>query len=198
MEKKEIQEQRMRQYFIDAAKEIIKGEGLKCISTRNVSDRAGYSYATMYNYFKNINDLVFVCVGDFKNECLKNITSQIDRKKEPLDIILQKSVFFMKYFIEYTGVFELFYLEKINDIHAKQSTTEIIYNFFDEVCNENSDWDNFIKEKDSINAKIVFSQLKNLITGMMLFYINRRQPNEYKEFMENSEKNIQNLLLNLK
>ena len=59
MEKKEIQEQRMRQYFIDAAKEIIKGEGLKCISTRNVSDRAGYSYATMYNYFKNINDLIY-------------------------------------------------------------------------------------------------------------------------------------------
>ena len=53
MEKKEIQEQRMRGYFIQATKEIIKGEGIKSVSVRNIADRAGYSYATLYNYFKD-------------------------------------------------------------------------------------------------------------------------------------------------
>ena len=43
---KEIQEQRVRQYFIDATREILKGEGLKAVNVRAVSERAGYSFAT--------------------------------------------------------------------------------------------------------------------------------------------------------
>ena len=58
MEKKQIQEQRIKSYFIQATKEILKGEGLKCISVRNIADKAGYSYATLYNYFKDVQDLI--------------------------------------------------------------------------------------------------------------------------------------------
>ena len=65
MKNKELQEKRMKGYFIQATKDILKGEGLKGISVRNIADQAGYSYATLYNYFKDINDLVFVCVNDF-------------------------------------------------------------------------------------------------------------------------------------
>ena len=49
-----IQEERIRKYFIDAAKELIRGEGLSVVTARNVAERAGYSYATLYNYFKDI------------------------------------------------------------------------------------------------------------------------------------------------
>ena len=52
MERKKIQEERIRGYFIQATKEILKGEGLSALSVRNIADRAGYSYATLYNYFK--------------------------------------------------------------------------------------------------------------------------------------------------
>ena len=55
MKNKIIQEQRIKGYVIQAAKEILKGEGLKSISVRNIADQAGYSYATLYNYFKDIN-----------------------------------------------------------------------------------------------------------------------------------------------
>ena len=41
MQKKEIQEQRIKGYFIEAAKEMLKGEGLKSISVRNIAERAG-------------------------------------------------------------------------------------------------------------------------------------------------------------
>ena len=49
MKNKEIQEKRMRDYFIQATREILKGEGIESISVRNIADRAGYSYATLYN-----------------------------------------------------------------------------------------------------------------------------------------------------
>ena len=68
MDKKEIQERRMKGYFIDATKELLKGEGLSAVSVRSVADKAGYSYATLYNYFKDLNDLIFECVRDFQTE----------------------------------------------------------------------------------------------------------------------------------
>jgi AcrR family transcriptional regulator len=74
MKNKEIQEQRMRGYFIQATKNILKGEGLKSISVRNIADQAGYSYATLYNYFKDVNELIFLCVNDFQEECLKRLS----------------------------------------------------------------------------------------------------------------------------
>lgn len=68
MNNKEIQEQRIRGYFIDATREMLKGEGIRSINVRAVADRAGYSYATLYNYFKDIKELVFICVKDFQEE----------------------------------------------------------------------------------------------------------------------------------
>ena len=35
----DIQEQRMRDYFIQATKEILRGEGLKSLSVRNIAGR---------------------------------------------------------------------------------------------------------------------------------------------------------------
>ena len=53
MDKKEIQRQRMMKYFIEAGKQIILEEGVKNVTVRKVADLAGYSYATLYNYFED-------------------------------------------------------------------------------------------------------------------------------------------------
>ncbi len=58
MENKEIQELRVKGYFVQAAMELSKGEGLKSSSVRNFEERAGYSHASLYNYFKDIKDLI--------------------------------------------------------------------------------------------------------------------------------------------
>lgn len=68
MRNRQIQEERIKTYFLDAAKNLLRAEGLKGVSVRNVAYRAGYSYATLYNYFKDINDLLFRCVEDFCQE----------------------------------------------------------------------------------------------------------------------------------
>ena len=56
MRNRQIQEERIKTYFLDSAKNLLRAEGLKGVSVRNVAYRAGYSYATLYNYFKDIND----------------------------------------------------------------------------------------------------------------------------------------------
>lgn len=87
MGNKEIQEQRMKGYFIEASKDILKGEGLKSISVRNIAERAGYSYATLYNYFSDVKDLIFECVVDFQEECESFIKAETKKSQPGLEKI---------------------------------------------------------------------------------------------------------------
>ncbi len=52
-------------YFINAADELINEIGIENVTIRNVAKRAGYNSATIYNYFENLDHLIFF--GAMKN-----------------------------------------------------------------------------------------------------------------------------------
>ncbi len=187
MRNKEIQDQRMRGYFVQAAKEILKGEGLKSISVRKIADRAGYSYATLYNYFHDVNDLIFICVHDFYEECQSFV--QIKTGKIPMGLkkINAMAGFYIDYFVQYPGIFELFFLEKVGDFGNKQDTIEAIYFALDNICN--AEWKYCIEKGliKSEEADMKKSQLRHVTTGLLLFYLNRRTPADYNEFLKGSK-----------
>jgi len=182
MKNKEIQEERIRSYFIEATKELLKGEGLKVVNVRNIADRAGYSFATLYNYFKDVKDLIFECVKDFQDECTKYVSSETKSTPAGAEKIKAITKAYVKYFIQYPGIFELFFIEKTRDIANKQPTIELIYTFLDRLCAE--EWQYCIENKiiDVGKSEIMKNQLRYVITGLLFLYINRRHPSEYKEF----------------
>src|ERR1035437_3316379 len=165
MQKKEIQEQRIKGYFIEAAKEMLKGEGLKSISVRNIAERAGYSYTTLYNYFKDLNELIFLCVKDFQNECELSVLDEIKKTPRGTEKIKAITKAYIKYFVQYPGIFELFFIEKISNIGSKQPTTELISTFLDRLCDQ--EWEYCINQqlmsKETANA--VMRQLRFSTTG---------------------------------
>ena len=59
LDKKYIQKVRMVKYFVDATIEIIEKEGYEAVTIRKVADIAGYNSATLYNYFDNLEHLLF-------------------------------------------------------------------------------------------------------------------------------------------
>lgn len=184
MGNKEIQQERIKGYFIEATKEILKGEGLTCVSVRNVADRAGYSYATLYNYFSDIKDLIFECVVDFKNECEEFIQEETKKTPSGKKKLKDISKAYIKYFIQYPGIFELFFLEKPSNYSGKKNTNHLTYVFYDEICEH--EWkkmidNNEITENETVQKKL---NLKNSITGMLLFYNNKNQPKTYSEFVK--------------
>jgi len=84
----------MRGYFTEATREMLKGERLRSINVRAVAERAGYSYATLYNYFKDIKELVFICVKGFQEEAgiiIANETSNVPRGKEKIQAIMKST-----------------------------------------------------------------------------------------------------------
>jgi len=194
MKNKDIQEKRMKEYFIQATKDILKGEGIKSLSVRNIADQAGYSYATLYNYFKDVNDLIFLCVNDFQEDCKSFVDNQTKKTPEGLDKLKASILAYMGYFVEYPGIFELFYLTQVGDFGNKQTTINVISNSLDNVCD--SDWNYCISHNLFSVEKVesIKSQLKYTVIGLLLLYLNRRTPDSYSEFINQANAQIDYML----
>ena len=195
MNNKLIQEQRMKGYFMQAAKELLKGEGLKSINVRNIADQAGYSFATLYNYFKDVKELVFLCVNDFQEECTQEIIQKVKKSPRGTEKIKAITKAYVGYFVQYPSIFNLFFIEKLGDIGQKQPTANLIFTFLERLCAE--EWEYCIKMNNCDESTIMtIKQELNYITcGMLLFYMNRIQPSDYMEFMEIFDKQINAILL---
>lgn len=190
MTNKALQEQRTRKYFIEATKEILKGEGSKALSVRNIAERAGYSYATLYNYFKDQTELVSLSLLDFKDECRDVINRRI-RKSDPGKAEIKSiAKAYINYFVQYPGVFDLFYIEKL----ASKSVNDEVVSFLDTLCEE--DWGFLITNHDFTNNQVaVLRSLINLaVIGLLVSYLKRSQPSNYQEFIAEVDLTLNSIL----
>lgn len=79
MTNKQIQRNRIMTYFIDATIELIDEIGIGEVTLRKVADRAGYNSATLYNYFENLEHLIFyAAMRNIKDYALTLSTYLID------------------------------------------------------------------------------------------------------------------------
>ncbi|MFZ5367032.1 MAG: TetR family transcriptional regulator [Spirochaetota bacterium] len=78
MNYKDIQKERVRRYFLDAAKEIIIAEGVSSVTAKKVGERAAYSYASIYNYFENQNALICEAVEEIAKECAEWVAGHLE------------------------------------------------------------------------------------------------------------------------
>jgi AcrR family transcriptional regulator len=191
---KEIQEKRMRDYFIQATKDILKGEGIRAVSVRSIADRAGYSYATMYNYFKDANELIFLCVSDFQQECKAFVTEHAKKSPRGKERLRASVLAYIHYFVEYPGIFELFYLAKVSDFGNKQTTIHVISNSLDNVCE--AEWNYCLSHKlfKVEDVEMMKGQLKHLVVGLLLLYMNRMIPSTYPAFISQVNVHVDHLL----
>ncbi|MEW6566396.1 MAG: TetR/AcrR family transcriptional regulator [Spirochaetota bacterium] len=78
MNNRDIQRERVRRYFLDAAKDIIINEGVSAVTAKKVGERAAYSYASIYNYFENQNALICEAVEEIAMECAEWVASNLE------------------------------------------------------------------------------------------------------------------------
>lgn len=179
----EIQEERVKGYFISAAKDLIRGEGLVVVSARNVAERAGYSYATLYNYFKDIRDLIFSCVEDFLEECrvfVMDYASMVPNGEEHLLLVASG---YCNFFIQYPGIFDLLFHQKASTISTPQSKVGKIADFLNELTSE--DWRVIEGESSDKNCSATAKRTHfYAIHGLLLLYLNNRQVMEYGQVMQ--------------
>lgn len=183
MNNKAIQEERMKTYFLDSAKNLLKAEGLKGISVRNVAHHAGYSYATLYNYFQDINELLFRCVADFCGEAVEFAQERTKSVSEGKSRLRAAAKAYVEYFVEYPGVFELFFLEKMGDFSGRKETAALVTELPDRICLPH--WNECVEMGiyTADEAVLKREELRCILPGMLLLYENRLSPGSYEEFM---------------
>lgn len=173
----------MKSYFIQATKDLLKAEGLKNVNVRNIADRAGYSYATLYNYFKDINDLVFLCVYDFYEECEQHVHAHAKKQERGVRRLRASVRGYVDFFVQYPGIFALFFMEDFGSFKDKTQVTDLISLSLDRVCEE--EW-NYCVSKGILKAdcvELIKSQLRHATLGLLLLYINQRASFSYTELV---------------
>jgi AcrR family transcriptional regulator len=188
MDNKAIQEQRMKNYLLSAAKDIIRAEGVSAVSARNIAERAGYSYATLYNYFDDVRDLIFSCIEDFMDECRDYVASETVNIPPGKERITEISKSYARFFVQYPGIFELIYLQKPVDISGKNSKLEKIDGFFDTLTGAGSDTIDSSGNDGRAAGDIVRRNYKYALHGLLMFFLNRRSTMGYPQLMDEISK----------
>lgn len=189
MNKNPIQEERIKSYFIQAAMEILRGEGIRDLSVRHVAEKAGYSYATLYNYFKDLNGLLTACIKEFLNEIETNITSSIQYIPKGKQRIAMINYTYIRYFVQYPGMFDLIYTTKLN-----RDSQLLFLSFLDDQSKE--DWNHLIKEKvfSEDEAETKRESIKYILSGMILLYNNLGFPQDYDKYQYLVQKQVTGIL----
>ncbi|WP_432403734.1 TetR/AcrR family transcriptional regulator [Wukongibacter sp. M2B1] len=195
MNKKEIQKKRIMNYFIDAAKEIVEKDGLQSLSVRKVGDLAGYSYATIYNYFKDLNTLLYYCILDYLDDCYKYITEELERSINHKKVIGARerielmAISYAEYFIKNPNQFQLIFVEdlgkppqQILERLYKPGVGVLLYNEiqkFAEIKN--------LKPKDSETLSDVISYSMH---GKLLMHLRGRKSTDTNGLIESIKKEL--------
>ena len=117
-DKQSIKNQRVRSYFIQAAKDIILNEGVENVSVRKVADRAGYAFTTIYNYFKDLNQLLQEVKKVMIQDVLIHTKGEASDKACNLDDIKKTNHTYSEYFMERPHIFRFFYSYRLNPLEA--------------------------------------------------------------------------------
>jgi len=193
MDKKKIQRDRMMNYFIEATKKIIEEEGIKKVTVRRVGDLAGYSYATIYNYFKDTRELLAHCAIHYLEyfyACIKEVNVENLEIKEQ---ILKYSEEYFMFFSKHPEIFNLIFIEDlghfpelISETVKKPSLRDLLTEQL-KICAEKA----YIKPE---NIEYIHSLIITSIHGKLLLHINKRRGGEVEDYIRDIKKEILFLL----
>lgn len=180
---KELRRQRTMQEFILASKQIIESDGIDHVSARKVGEISGYSYATIYNYFKDINTLLTYVSLDYLNDSYNYTVMGSEQIHNLTNRLTHIAVRYITYMIDNPSIFKLIFINDYGDM---------VYNIQNELAPKVA---TKIKETLSLmdqslfrlSNDVVYQLLASSIHSKILFYITKRT-NDTKEQLFNQIK----------
>ena len=112
--KQNIKKKRVKSFFLEAARDIIISEGVANVTVRKIADITGYSYATIYHYFSDLNELLLetktLMIHDMMDYMKHHSVEQLDS----LEGIKKQNHIFIDYFIKHPNIFVFFYSYRLD------------------------------------------------------------------------------------
>lgn len=192
MSKKELQKKRTKKYFIDAAKQIIAEEGIENLSVRKVGDIAGYSYATIYNYFKDLNHLLWYVAVDILEEIEKKLYTVVKTPDSSFDKLRKLNDVYISYYIDNPHAYYLLFLKQFSKPEDIVQDQEIpaLANIVSTTLQQSVD-EGFISDDE---IPIITDLLIGTIHGLLLLYFSNKRQFTTEELYDKANRSMEYLL----
>ena len=109
--------------FVTAMKSIVDKSGIEGTSIRRVSQATGYSSATLYLYFEDINELTMMSLISYLSDYVSDIVESTPEDESPEEAYRRSWQLFCKHAFSHPAIFlKLFYSpqsERLNTIAKK-------------------------------------------------------------------------------
>lgn len=156
---KNIQRNRIMNYFINATQSIIDEEGFDNVTLRKVADRAAYNSATLYNYFDNLDHLIYMTLIKYIRPYVDSLHKVLDPQLSSMQIYLITWKHFCHYAFRDPRCFRRLFVDEHDD-SVKGSIKKYYEIFPDELEGLTSDILDMLMEEN------LFSRNKRMLESM--------------------------------
>ena len=101
--------------FVDAAKSIIFKDGVGAVTVRGVAEMTGYSYATIYHYFSDLNELLLDAKLSMIDDMVKMSMKTPILSDNPMQRMKDNMKIIVDFFIANPNIFRFFYFYEMDD-----------------------------------------------------------------------------------
>ena len=189
----QLHKNRNKQFFIEAAKNVVLAGDISNLTVRKIADIAGFSYATIYNYFHDLNDLLWHVVMSCVDDVVHALEKKLGSKPYTYDRI--KGIYreYIGYFLLNPNVFRLIFFYQIgdpaeefkNNSNEPQLAPLLLANLEDPGCRSIGE------DEVPILARIITSS----IHGMLSLYLSDKTDQNPDELKQNADRMLGYLLL---
>lgn len=133
---KEMQRNRVMSDFINATNKLIRKDGIENISLRKVANLAGYNSATLYNYFENLDHLIFFGAMKYLNKYTRSLSNYLKESENSMDRFLKVWEHFCNYAYSEPQIYNAIFFPNLNKEISHYMNK--YYEFFPEELKDNN------------------------------------------------------------
>jgi AcrR family transcriptional regulator len=186
----------MKNYFIEAGYEILREKGVERLTVRNIAKRAGYSYATIYNYFNNVEELMWSIGLKILKELAQIIEeyyNEIKQNKNCSELLRLTYIKYIDYYLENENIYQFIFFEQldISDSNIQIENPEpILFNLQQEIMQRSVEEGLIDNNKKRISGEL----LTNSINGLLSIYFSGKENLSKNNLYSRTEKYIEYIL----
>jgi len=111
---KNVKKEYVKSKFVEAAKTIILQDGVSSVTARRIAEMTGYSYASLYNYFTDLNELLLETKLFMIRDMTQSGQDHASVMYDPLLHMKESMRNPVDFFISNPNIFRFFYMYELD------------------------------------------------------------------------------------